>query len=200
MIFNGQSFILGCIGAIAPETLRFYQLRNAKSISLPKLDKILYYLACVTPMILMGGILALILEPSTSQAAFYIGIGTPLIITAIAKKSGVENITLPEDMAKKIGEQELIIKGLQQSVNEDKSLLANAEEESQSSTNQTRDKSFLIGNLGLSISFLSSRIDENESSLYDANNQLEKYKERMRQFRGKNLNLLDFVVKFIRAV
>ncbi|NEQ29858.1 MAG: hypothetical protein F6K04_02455 [Leptolyngbya sp. SIO4C5] len=77
-----NSFLVGCIGSLAPEIIRLYKLRLN-----PTLRWSWGYLLFSIPFVLLGGFMAHILEPTTSYAAFYTGVSTPFIVTALAKDS-----------------------------------------------------------------------------------------------------------------
>jgi hypothetical protein len=81
-------FLMGCIGALAPEIIRIYNLRLS-----PTLRWSWSYLLFSFPFILLGGFMAYILEPTTSYAAFYTGVSTPFIVTTLVKDS--EHIAKP---------------------------------------------------------------------------------------------------------
>jgi hypothetical protein len=78
-----STFVIGCIGATAPEVVRLYNLRSE-----PRFQWSWGYLLYSIPFILLGGFIAWILEPSSKYAAFYAGISTPVLVTAVAKNSG----------------------------------------------------------------------------------------------------------------
>jgi len=82
-------FLIGCIGALAPEILRLYNLRLK-----PDFQWSWGYLIFSFPFILLGGFIAYILEPTTSYAAFYTGVSTPFIVTMLAKDSEREAKTI----------------------------------------------------------------------------------------------------------
>lgn len=89
--FNYQVFLIGCVGAIAPEVLRLYRLRNTL-----KFNWSWSYTLISLAFVLLGGFVSYILEPSNNYAAFYSGIGTPFIINAIAKETQTQEITVPQ--------------------------------------------------------------------------------------------------------
>lgn len=90
-------FLIGCIGALAPEIIRLYKLRLH-----PSMKWSWSYLLFSFPFILLGGFMAYILEPATSYAAFYTGVSTPFIVTTLAKDSerdatAIQRLTLERD-------------------------------------------------------------------------------------------------------
>ena len=82
MLENYNFFLIGCVGAIAPEILRLYRLRNSLKFTLSW-----GYIFISIVFVLLGGFVAYILEPSNNYAAFYSGVGTPFIINAITKET-----------------------------------------------------------------------------------------------------------------
>lgn len=84
-------FFIGCVGAIAPEILRFYRLRDTLKFSWSW-----GYILISIVFVLLGGFVAYILEPSNNYAAFYSGVSTPFIINAIAKET--QQATSPQDI------------------------------------------------------------------------------------------------------
>ena len=75
-------FLIGCIGALAPEIIRLYKLRLS-----PTLRWSWGYLFFSIPFVLLGGFMAYILEPTTGYAAFYTGVSTPFIVTTLTRDS-----------------------------------------------------------------------------------------------------------------
>ena len=82
MLENDHFFFIGCVGAIAPEILRLYRLRNSIRFTWSW-----GYIVISIVFVLLGGFVAYILEPSNNYAAFYSGVGTPFIINAITKET-----------------------------------------------------------------------------------------------------------------
>ena len=82
MLENYNFFFIGCVGAIAPEILRLYRLRNSLRFTWSW-----GYILISIVFVLLGGFVAYILEPSNNYAAFYSGVGTPFIINAITKET-----------------------------------------------------------------------------------------------------------------
>ncbi len=79
---TSNPFLIGCIGALAPEIVRLYKLRSS-----PVVRWSWGYLLVSAPFVLLGGFMAYILEPATSYAAFYTGVSTPFVVTTLAKDS-----------------------------------------------------------------------------------------------------------------
>lgn len=84
-------FFIGCIGAIAPEILRFYRLRDSLRFSWSW-----GYILISILFVLLGGFITYILKPSNNYAAFYSGVSTPFIINAIAKET--QSAASPQDI------------------------------------------------------------------------------------------------------
>ena len=91
MLDHYEVFFIGCVGAIAPEILRLYKLRN----SLRFTWSWAYVLISIV-FVLLGGFVAYILEPSNNYAAFYSGVGTPFIINAITKET--QGVATPQEI------------------------------------------------------------------------------------------------------
>lgn len=88
---NYEVFFIGCVGAIAPEISRLYELRDSLKISWSW-----GYVLISIAFVLLGGFITSILEPSNNYAALYCGVGTPYIINAIAKKT--QQAATPKDI------------------------------------------------------------------------------------------------------
>lgn len=97
MLPSLQYFLFGCLGAIAPEILRLYRLRN----NIKKFSWSWGYALVSLLFVVLGGSIALILEPRNAYTAFYSGVSTPFIINAIAREaeeaSGTEAISVTQD-------------------------------------------------------------------------------------------------------
>ena len=74
------NFLIGCLGAFAPETWRLYNLRS-KAVFKWSWGYIFFSI----PFLLMGGFIAWILEPSNKWSAFYSGLTTPILLTTVMK-------------------------------------------------------------------------------------------------------------------
>jgi hypothetical protein len=77
------AFIVGVLGAAAPEIMRLYNLRTN-----PKFQWRASYFLMSLPFFLLGGIVALILPSTTYYGAFYAGLTAPVTINAVVKKAG----------------------------------------------------------------------------------------------------------------
>lgn len=86
-------FLIGAIGALAPEIVRLYTL--ATGGEMPVFSPALYIPISIL-MAALGGLIAVILPSENLQSAFYTGIGTPTLINAAAKK--VLDKQYPESM------------------------------------------------------------------------------------------------------
>lgn len=80
-------FSFGCIGAVAPEIVRWYQLlQKGEEIKIPSR----FFIVSVVFAIL-GGVIAIALEAKTLYAAFYNGVSLPSIIKVYAGETIPEN-------------------------------------------------------------------------------------------------------------
>ena len=71
-----SNFAIGCVGAIAPEAFRLYNLRTQTVLRWSG-----SYLMFSIPFIFIGGFVAWVLEPTTKWAAFYSGLTAPVLLT-----------------------------------------------------------------------------------------------------------------------
>ena len=78
----GMFFLLGALGALAPEILRLYGLRGQGM----EMKSWVFYLIASALFAGLGGTIALILPATTPWGAFYVGISTPLIVTQVGKR------------------------------------------------------------------------------------------------------------------
>jgi hypothetical protein len=75
------AFGVGVVGALAPEIVRLYSLRNQHGASLSS-----FYFAVSFLFAALGGFVAMILPATTLWGAFYAGISTPVVISTALKK------------------------------------------------------------------------------------------------------------------
>jgi len=75
-----NDFVIGLLGALAPESWRLYNLRNQ-----PQLPWSWRYVVFTLPFLLVGGAIAYVLEPSTKWGAFYAGLTAPILLTTVMK-------------------------------------------------------------------------------------------------------------------
>ena len=75
-------FVIGSVGALAPEIVRLYSIRNAPE----KFKWSWFYLCISTVFALLGGLVALVLPATTYWGALYVGISTPVLINTALKK------------------------------------------------------------------------------------------------------------------
>lgn len=73
-------FVVGMVGALAPEVVRLYALRT-KGESLTA-----FYLGISLLFAALGGFIAVILPSTTYWGAFYAGISAPIVVSTAAKK------------------------------------------------------------------------------------------------------------------
>jgi hypothetical protein len=81
LIFDIGVFILGCVGAAAPEIVRVYRTKSSNfNISLRNaFVSIIFFL--------LGGTVAIVLQSPNLYSAFYSGIATPIIVSKIGEQS-----------------------------------------------------------------------------------------------------------------
>jgi hypothetical protein len=85
-------FLIGCVGALSPDIVRLYNLRNSlTSVSIP----FPYFLISLA-MALLGGLIALIQPTTTYYGAFYAGIAAPAIIATARKQTEGEGAPAAE--------------------------------------------------------------------------------------------------------
>jgi len=82
MTWNWGTFLLGLVGALAPEIVRLYGLRNNPG----RFTWSRFYLVISILFMALGGFVAVILPAQNPQAAFYAGISTPVLINTVLKK------------------------------------------------------------------------------------------------------------------
>jgi len=76
-------FLFGCAGAIAPELIRLYKLRL-------RADEIRFrpsYFALILPFVILGGIVAVVLDTSPVWGAFAAGAAVEYTVSAVASSS-----------------------------------------------------------------------------------------------------------------
>jgi len=92
LIWNSEIFVLGALGAFAPEVLRLWTLRD----SVQRIAWSNRYVIASVFMCALGGVVALCLEPNTAWKALYGGLSTPVLITAAGRR-----ITAPKAVKQK---------------------------------------------------------------------------------------------------
>jgi len=94
-------FACGCIGAIAPEIIRLYKLRQQKErIEFPR-----SYFLFIIPFIVLGGFVALILDSSPMWSAFLEGAAVQFTVSAVAGSDMGKARKLSEEDIERIGEK-----------------------------------------------------------------------------------------------
>lgn len=79
-----QIFLIGTVGAIAPEILRLLTIaRNGQTFTWSW-----FYVGVSIVFACLGGLIALILPSENVRAAFYAGLSTPVLINTALKKAG----------------------------------------------------------------------------------------------------------------
>jgi Zn-dependent protease len=75
-------FALGMIGALAPEVVRLYSIRNN-----PRQFKwSRFYLVVSTLFACLGGVIAVTLPTTTYWGALYVGVSTPVFVNKILER------------------------------------------------------------------------------------------------------------------
>ena len=77
-------FVAGCVGAIAPEIVRLYRLRQS---GLGRIRHVRRYGIVSILFVLLGGTAAVLLEATSLHAAFYMGLSLPAIVSAALGKN-----------------------------------------------------------------------------------------------------------------
>jgi hypothetical protein len=75
-------FLLGVVGASAPEIVRLYELRSTPL----RFTWSWFYLIVSILFVTLGGLVAVVLPANNPQGAFYAGISTPVLINTALKK------------------------------------------------------------------------------------------------------------------
>src|SRR5512146_2620105 len=93
MQFNWTIFVLGIIGGLLAEVLKWYQLRESPTP--PAYLKSVMYWVITVIMALVGGLLAVIQNVPASQPilALNIGISAPLILRGLAAVTPIKPVT-----------------------------------------------------------------------------------------------------------
>ena len=92
--FHLGIFIFGCIGALAPEIVRLYNLRTK-----PQFVWSRFYILISLIFALLGGVIALILPSTTYHGAFYTGVTAPLIVTTAKRNVKKQDDTITAQSA-----------------------------------------------------------------------------------------------------
>ncbi|MFI2765242.1 hypothetical protein ACH5A3_41535 [Streptomyces echinatus] len=80
---NSSAVVLwGMLGALAPEIVRLYTIRNNPR----RFRWSWFYVAVSVAFSGLGGALALALPATTAWAALYVGVSTPTLVTALVRK------------------------------------------------------------------------------------------------------------------
>ncbi len=97
-------FLFGCVGAVAPEIVRWYQLgQKGEEITVPA-----RFIAVSIVFAILGGLIAWVFEARTPQAAFYNGVSFPSILKTYAGETIPETtISNPKKANKNHKKQEI---------------------------------------------------------------------------------------------
>ena len=102
--FHIGIFLLGCVGAIAPEVVRLYNLRTR-----PEFTWSWYYLVVSALFALLGGVVAWIMPATTYYGAFYAGVATPLVVSVMLKDRESPKQRMAQVQASSIVENQKLI-------------------------------------------------------------------------------------------
>lgn len=80
--FSVDIFLIGGVGALAPEIVRLYSIRTN-----PQFNWSWFYLIMSILFLMLGGLVACILPATTYYGAFYAGVSTPVLVNTIAKET-----------------------------------------------------------------------------------------------------------------
>jgi hypothetical protein len=83
MMNSAIVYLLGMTGALAPEIVRLYSIRQDPS----RFQWSWFYLAVSIAFGALGGVMALILPATTYWGALYVGVSTPVLVTTMVKTS-----------------------------------------------------------------------------------------------------------------
>lgn len=75
-------FLLGLVGALAPEVVRLYGIRNDPE----RFRWSWFYLVISLVFGALGGLMALVLPATTYWAAVYVGASTPVLVNSLVRK------------------------------------------------------------------------------------------------------------------
>ncbi|GLI43006.1 hypothetical protein [Glycomyces algeriensis] len=75
-------FLLGMVGALAPEIVRLYAIRSAPE----RFRWSWFYLAVSLAFAGVGGVLAMALPATTYWGALYVGVSTPVLVNTMVRK------------------------------------------------------------------------------------------------------------------
>lgn len=87
--FHLSIFLFGCLGALAPEVIRHYNLRTKKA----HLSWSWFYVLATLAFTLLGGVIAWILPSTNYYGAFYAGVAFPNIVNSLVRNSDPEIVT-----------------------------------------------------------------------------------------------------------
>ena len=74
-----EIFVAGCVGAMAPEVVRLYRLRNYAQVHVRHIRR---YILVSVLFVALGGAVAVLLEANSLHAAFYMGASLPALVSA----------------------------------------------------------------------------------------------------------------------
>ena len=75
-------FLLGMLGALAPEIVRLYTIRSHPH----RFRWSRFYIVVSILFSILGGVIAVVLPATTLWGAVYVGVSTPMLVNGILKK------------------------------------------------------------------------------------------------------------------
>jgi hypothetical protein len=79
----GFAFLLGAVGALAPEVVRLYSIRDDPG----RFRWSPFYMIVSLAFACLGGLLPIVLPATTYWGAIYVGISTPIVVNTAARKA-----------------------------------------------------------------------------------------------------------------
>jgi hypothetical protein len=77
------SFLLGCLGALAPEVVRLYTIKHKPE----EFRWSAFYIVVSLLFAVLGGVVALLLPATTYWGAMYAGVSTPTLLNVSATRA-----------------------------------------------------------------------------------------------------------------
>jgi len=81
--FRIDIFLLGCVGALAPDVVRLYKGKYRR----PTSKRALLRMCLALMFALLGGVVAWIMPATTLDGAFYAGVSLPVLVMTVAKEA-----------------------------------------------------------------------------------------------------------------
>ncbi|MFD7630760.1 hypothetical protein ACFV7Q_32860 [Streptomyces sp. NPDC059851] len=83
---SGVVFALGVVGALAPEIVRLYGIREDPA----RFTWSWFYVVVSVAFAALGGVLALLMPATSYWGALYIGVSTPVLVNTLVRKGRQE--------------------------------------------------------------------------------------------------------------